>query len=160
MPLATTLGFAVTVIDDRPDVLSPKRFPAATLICGPIDLELQKAVINERTFVVVVTRGHHRDAAALAAVIHSPAKYVGMIGSKRKVRTILGGLAEQGVGRDRLTRVHSPIGLEIGAITVEEIAVSIAAELIAVRRNESHAGEAMKLSRQELDTWLDRKTLG
>ena len=158
-PLAFALGFAVTVVDDRPDVLSPRRFVGCTLVCGTIDLELKKLPIDERTFVVVVTRGHHRDAAAVAAVIDSPAKYVGMIGSKRKVRTILGQLAADGVSRDRLAAVHAPIGLEIGAVTVEEIAVSIAAELIAVRRGEKAAGEAMKLTRGELDTWIDvRKT--
>lgn len=156
-PLAATLGFAVTVIDDRPDVLNPKRFPGVTLVCGTIDLELKRLPIDASTFVVIVTRGHHRDAAALAAVIDLPTKYVGMIGSKRKVRTILGQLAAEGVDRDRLAAVHAPIGLEIGAVTVEEIAVSMVAELIAVRRDETkRAGEAMKLSRQELDTWIDR----
>jgi xanthine/CO dehydrogenase XdhC/CoxF family maturation factor len=156
-PLAATLGFAVTVVDDRPDVLLPRRFPGATLVCGTIDLELNRLPIDENTFVVIITRGHHRDAAALSAVINRGAKYVGMIGSKRKVRTILGALAAEGIDRDRLANVRAPIGLEIGAVTVEEIAVSIAAELTAVRRGEAkRAGEAMQLSRMELDTWIDR----
>ena len=159
-PLAANLGFAVTVIDDRPDVLAPARFPGCTLVAGTIDLELKRLALTDRTFVVVVTRGHHRDAAALAAVIESPVKYVGMIGSKRKVRTILGELGRQGVPRETLARVHAPIGLEIGAVTVDEIAVSIAAELIAVRRGERHAGDAMKITRRELDAWIDRDTLG
>lgn len=158
-PLAVGLGFAVTVVDDRPDVLSPLRFAGCTLVCGTIDLELKNLPINERTFVVVVTRGHHRDAAAIAAVIDSPARYIGMIGSKRKVRTILGQLAAEGVSRERLAAVHAPIGLEIGAVTVEEIAVSIVAELIAVRRGEAKPGDAMKLSRGELDVWVDRDAL-
>jgi xanthine dehydrogenase accessory factor len=159
-PLASKSGFAVTVVDDRPDVLSPKRFGGCTLVAGTIDLELKKLPIDERTFVVVITRGHHRDAEALAAVIGSSARYVGMIGSKRKVRTILGQLAADGVPRERLAGVHAPIGLEIGAVTVEEIAVSILAELIAVRRGAGGGGEAMKLSREELDTWIDRERLG
>lgn len=159
-PLAATLGFAVTVIDDRPDVLLPKRFPSATLIADTVDIALSKLPIDRHTFIVIVTRGHHRDAAALKAVINSEAKYIGMIGSKRKTRTILGQLAEEGVPRETLARVRSPIGLEIGAISVEEIAVSIAAELIAVRRNETRAGEAMKISETELNTWIDRDKLG
>ena len=160
VPLAVSLGFAVTVVDDRPDVLLPKRFGPAKLVAGTIDLELAKLPIDARTFVIIITRGHHRDAAALAAVVGTPAKYVGMIGSKRKVRTILGQLAAEGVSRDRLARVHAPIGLEIGAVTVEEIAVSIAAELVAVRRAEKHAGDPMKITRGELDAWIDRDRLG
>ncbi|MGN6507521.1 MAG: XdhC family protein [Tepidisphaeraceae bacterium] len=155
--LASTLGFAVTVFDDRADALTERRFPRAKRVVGTIDLELARHAIDRHTFIVVVTRGHHRDAAALAGVIQSPARYIGMIGSKRKVRTILGSLAEQGVDRETLARVHAPIGLEIGAVSVEEIAVSIAAELIAVRREETRRlGEPMQLSRQELDRWIDR----
>ncbi|MGN6625981.1 MAG: XdhC family protein, partial [Tepidisphaeraceae bacterium] len=155
--LASTLGFAVTVFDDRADALTERRFPRAKRVVGTIDLELARHAIGGHTFIVVVTRGHHRDAAALASVIQSPARYIGMIGSKRKVRTILGSLAEQGVDRETLARVHAPIGLEIGAVSVEEIAVSIAAELIAVRREVTRrVGEPMQLSRQELDRWIDR----
>ncbi|MDB5326959.1 MAG: hypothetical protein JWM57_2528 [Phycisphaerales bacterium] len=163
-PLAARLGFAVTVVDDRPDVLLPKRFPGCTLIAGTIDLELAKLAADEKAFahafIVLITRGHHRDAAALAAIINRNAKYIGMIGSKRKVRTILGQLAIEGVDRDRLAAVNAPIGLEISAITVEEIAVSILAELIAVRRGEANPGQTMKISREELDRWIDRENLG
>jgi len=159
--LATELGFEVTVIDDRPDVVTPARFPNAARIAGDVDIGLSNLPITPHTYVVIVTRGHHRDAAALAAVIDKPAKYIGMIGSKRKVRTILGHLAEQGISRDKLAAVRAPIGLEIGAISVPEIAVSIAAELIAVRRGQANAtGQPMKLSHQELDNWLDRDRLG
>lgn len=163
-PLAARLGFSVTVVDDRPDVLSPKRFPGCTLVAGTIDLELAKLSADTEqfahAFIVLITRGHHRDAAALAAVIHRNAKYIGMIGSKRKVRTILGQLAAEGVGRDRLAAVNAPIGLEIGAITVEEIAISILAELIAVRRGEARPGQPMQITREELDRWIDREKLG
>lgn len=159
--LAAELGFEVTVIDDRADVVSAARFPNAARVAGDVDLELTRRAIDERTYIVIVTRGHHRDAAALAAVIDSSAKYIGMIGSKRKVRTILGHLAEQGVAREKLAAVRSPIGLEIGAISVPEIALSIAAELTAVRRGEQDcAGAAMKILPQELNNWLDRDCLG
>ena len=163
-PLAVQLGFAVTVVDDRPDVLLPRRFPGCTLIAGTIDLELAKLAADEQAFahafVVLITRGHHRDAAALAAIINRNAKYIGMIGSKRKVRTILGQLAVEGVDRDRLTAVNAPIGLEIGAVSVEEIAISILAELIAVRRGEASPGQPMQITREELDRWIDRERQG
>ena len=157
--LAITLDFDVAVFDDRADVASEARFPAATRVVGTIEHELARWAINEHTFVVIVTRGHRNDAAALAAVINSPAAYVGMIGSKRKVRTILDGLANAGVARDRLMRVHAPIGLEIGAVTPAEIAVSVCAELIAIRRGRAGAATPLKIEQEELERWLDRETL-
>ena len=90
--------------------------------------------MDANTYVVVVTRGHAHDQRALHAVIDSPAKYLGMIGSRRKIRVIFDDLEHLGVDRAKLERVHTPIGLTIGAVTVPEIAVSIAAELIQVRR--------------------------
>jgi xanthine dehydrogenase accessory factor len=85
----------------------------------------------------VVTRGHHHDERALQAVIDSPAKYLGMIGSRRKINVIFEDLEDLGVPRSRLQRVHTPIGLSIGAVTVPEIAVSIAAELVQIRRTDA-----------------------
>ncbi|HEY0009266.1 MAG TPA: XdhC family protein, partial [Tepidisphaeraceae bacterium] len=147
--------------DDRADFLTPQRFPAAeALITGAVDVELRRLLVDAQTYIVLVTRGHHRDSAALEAIIDRPAKYIGMIGSKRKVRTILGQLAEQGVPLESLAKVHAPIGLEINAVTVDEIALSIAAELVAVRRAAGAAsGQPMKLSTTELNTWLDRNHL-
>ncbi len=132
--IASHAGFDVTIIDDRPDMASPARFPDATRIVGAVDTELARIAIDTSTYVVIVTRGHRNDALALAAVVNSDAKYVGLIGSKRKVVTIYDELMRQGVSFDRLERVHAPIGLDIRAVTPGEIAVSIAAELIAVRR--------------------------
>lgn len=132
--LASRLDFRVTVIDDRGEFASADRFPSAGRVVGEIDAELRKLGIDEATFIVIATRGHARDAAALAAVVNSDARYIGMIGSKRKVQTVFDQLAAQGVDRTRLARVRAPIGLDIGALTVDEIALSIAAELIAVRR--------------------------
>ena len=132
--LAGELGFHLAVIDDRPEYASAERFPKAVRrIVGEIDLELARYPVTEHTYVVIVTRGHRHDGRALGAVVRSPARYVGLIGSKKKVRTIMADLAAEGVPRELLYRVHAPIGLEIGAVTVPEIAVSIAAELIAVR---------------------------
>lgn len=154
--LAGQVGFVISVIDDRADFASKERFPDAQAICvGDVDIELPKLGIDANTYIVIVTRGHHRDAAALRAVIASDARYIGMIGSRRKVRTVLGQLFDDGVPRERLYCVHAPIGLEIGAVSTAEIAVSILAELIAVRRGvESPA--AMRIRREDLDVWLDR----
>ena len=157
--LAGPLGFRVAVVDDRPDVLAAERFPAgARRIVGDIEAELRRFPVDAHTYCVIVTRGHRHDGAALAAVVGSPAKYVGLIGSRRKVRTILGDLHEAGVRRECLAKVHAPVGLEIGAVTPAEIAVSIAAELVAVRRGVVGAG-AMKMGAAELSTWLDRDAL-
>ena len=134
------------VIDDRADCASSERFPSAErLIVGEIETELARFPIDAATYVVIVTRGHRHDGKALSAVVNSPAKYVGLIGSKRKVITIFGDLVSQGVAVEKLARVHAPIGLNIGAITVPEIAISIAAELVAVRRGRGNADtRAMK----------------
>ena len=138
--IAATLGFEVTIIDDRADCASAERFPRAThRVVGDIETELRRWPIDARTYVVIVTRGHRHDGSALSAVLDSPAKYVGLIGSKRKVMTIFGDLIAQGASIDALCRVHAPVGLEIGAVTVPEIALSIAAELVAVRRGRDDA---------------------
>jgi xanthine dehydrogenase accessory factor len=141
--LASRCGFRVSVLDDRADCASAERFPTVEQrIVADIESELARYPIDPHTYVVIVTRGHRHDGRALAAVVNSPAKYIGLIGSRRKVKTIFDDLFAQGVPVDRLARVHAPIGLEIGAVTVPEIAVSILAELIAVRRG--RGGEPAK----------------
>jgi xanthine dehydrogenase accessory factor len=149
--IGAQIDFRVGVIDDRADLATPQRLGAAAkCIIGPIDQELARYPIDQRSYVVVVTRGHRHDASALAAVIRSPAKYVGLIGSKRKVIQLFGDLRQQGVEPEMLQRVHAPIGLDIGAITPAEIAVSVAAELIAVRREAEGPAEPMRLTDKEL----------
>ena len=154
--IAAGLGFELTVIDDRPDYLSPERFPGATLVAGDIERALRRLPLGPHSYVVIVTRGHRHDAAALAAVVSSPAKYVGLIGSKRKLATILQRLRDDGVPRADLARVHSPVGLDIGAVTPAEIAVSIAAELVAVRRGVAAGGGggSMRLTESQLQRVL------
>jgi xanthine dehydrogenase accessory factor len=136
--LAVDLDFRVVVIDDRSDLLGPSRLPppieSAT---GDIHSCLRQWPIDRNTYVVVVTRGHSHDEQALHAVIDSPAKYIGMIGSRRKIRLIFDDLESMGVPASTLEKVHTPIGLKIGAVTVPEIAVSIAAELVQERRADS-----------------------
>ena len=135
--LATELNFRVVVVDDRSDLLVEKRLPEPIeTVTGDIESTVGDWPIDPNTYVVIVTRGHSHDEQALSAVIGSPAKYIGMIGSRRKIRLIFEDLEHLGVDRAKLEKVHTPIGLEIGAVTVEEIAVSIAAELIQIRRAE------------------------
>jgi len=135
--LAVGLDFEVTVCDDRAEFANQERFPPPIKsLVGDIALTLREMDIDSNTFVVIVTRGHKHDEQALHAVIDSKARYVGMIGSRRKIKTIFDGLAALGVEREKLAGVHSPIGLPIGAVTVTEIAISIIAQLIEMRRHE------------------------
>ncbi len=156
--IATPLDFRVSVLDDRGDCASVERFPAAeTRLVGEIEDELRRYPIDATTYVVIVTRGHRHDGRALAAVIDSPAKYIGLIGSKRKVKTIFDDLLEQGISSEKLLKVHAPIGLELGAVTVPEIAISIAAELIAVRRGrDGQAARPMKFDEARLRELMGR----
>lgn len=133
--LAVGLDFDVTIVDDREEFASPRHLPPPIRpIVGDIEQTLRKQPIDAGTYVVIVTRGHKHDEQALRAVIDRPARYIGMIGSRRKVAIIMDDLAAAGVPRDRLAEVHSPIGLPIGSVTVPEIAISIAAQLVEVRR--------------------------
>jgi xanthine dehydrogenase accessory factor len=142
--IAAEAGFSVAVLDDREAFANPERFPMADrVICGDFIEELRRFPIDASTYIVCVTRGHKQDELSLREVAASPAAYVGMIGSIRRVSTVLTHLARDGVPRDALDRVHTPIGLDIGAETPEEIAVSIVAELVLVRRG----GTGQQLSR-------------
>ena len=129
------LDFKVAVVDNRGDYATPLRFPPPIdLRVGEIDTTLAQWPIDAATYIVIVTRGHKHDRAALEAVIRSPACFIGMIGSKRKIKIVFDTIEGNGVPAELLKRVHSPIGLPIKAITVPEIAISIAAQLVAVRR--------------------------
>ncbi|HIP97473.1 MAG TPA: hypothetical protein EYH32_09710 [Anaerolineae bacterium] len=133
--LGALLGFRTVVLDDRAEFANAERFPRADeLIVGDVPTELARFPVNAQTHVVIVTRGHAQDEAALQAVLDSPAAYIGMIGSRRKVRTVFDHLRAVGVSGDALARVRAPIGLDIGAETPAEIAVSIVAEIVMLRR--------------------------
>lgn len=154
-PLMTATGFDVDVIDDRADYACRERFPMARrLLVGTPEDVLRACVIDENTYVVIVTRGHRNDGRALEAVVRSPARYVGLIGSRSKIKLIYAYLVASGYAVDELARVHAPIGLDIGAVTVPEIAVSIAAELVAVRRNGCTGGRPMRMDEAQLRSWL------
>lgn len=131
------LGFSVFVIDDRSDYANEERFPPPIhTISGDIIPILSDQHIDTNTYIVIVTRGHKLDETALKAVIESPAKYIGMIGSRRKIHVIFDDLKQGGISEELLSRVNAPIGVDIGAVTTEEIALSIAAQLVEVRREE------------------------
>jgi xanthine dehydrogenase accessory factor len=136
------LGFRTVVVDDRPQFASAARFPHADdLVVVPFEELTQAVTVTSDTFAVIVTRNHEFDAVVLREILPTPARYVGMIGSRRKVRTVLEGLLQEGQPRERLAQVRAPIGLNIGGQTPVEIALSIMAEIVLVQHNGS--GEAL-----------------
>lgn len=130
------LGMDIVVIDDRPEFAHPDRFPPGSQVrCGPIVQELAGVALDAASYVVIVTRNHELDAEALEVCLHRPAAYLGMIGSRRKLAQVRHRLVASGrASPDAFERIRTPIGLDLGAVTVPEIALSILAEIIAVRR--------------------------
>lgn len=142
-------GFSVAVLDDREAYANRERFPMADrVMAGDFEEHLRDFPIGGHTYVVLVSRGHKQDELALRQVVGRNAAYVGMIGSRRRVSTVLRHLAEEGFPIDDLEKVHTPIGFDIGAETPEEIAVSILAEVIMVRRGGS--GRQMREGRPRI----------
>ncbi|KAF0091137.1 MAG: pucA [Fusobacteria bacterium] len=132
--LADILGFEVTIFDDRPEFANKKRFPKAVgLGAGDFSNMLNTYNFNSYTYVTVVTRGHLQDAECVKGVIKKENKYIGLIGSKRKISLIFEDLKESGYSQEEINKLHAPVGLDIGAETPEEIAVSIMAEIIGVK---------------------------
>jgi len=133
--VADLVGFATVVVDDRKEFASPERFPRAERLVIPesFDQALADLPIDEESYLVIMTRGHVHDKTVLAQALRTPAAYIGMIGSKKKVAQTFRELEQEGTPAEALARVHAPIGLDIGSETPEEIAVSIVAELIQER---------------------------
>ena len=145
--LGHTLGYRVFVVDDRSEFANADRFPyAEQIVVAPYDQWHQQISLNINSYVVVATRGHRFDDMALESALATPARYIGLLGSRRKTLMIYQRLVRQGTGAERLKQVHSPIGLNIGALTPEELAVSILSEIIMVRRG--GAGGPM-----QMDDW-------
>jgi xanthine dehydrogenase accessory factor len=133
--IARIAGFDITVIDDREAYANRERFPEAQqVIAEDFDQAAAQLTPSESSFIVIVTRGHRDDMRMLRWAVQTQVQYIGMIGSRRKTITIFKELQEEGLAPRLFDRVHAPIGLDIGAVTPEEIAVSITAELIAKRR--------------------------
>jgi xanthine dehydrogenase accessory factor len=147
--LAPIVGFRVHVLDDREKFANVERFPdAAEIVVDSIPEWLAQAPLPESAYVVVLTRGHRQDYDALQSLAGRPFRYVGLIGSRAKVARLVERLLEEGVEPSWLRAVHAPIGLDIGAVTPEEIAVSIVAELVAARRGKIGDSEAVARSMQ------------
>jgi xanthine dehydrogenase accessory factor len=142
--LGVLLGFRVTVLDDREEFATTERFDDAVVV-RKVDFDVDPfadVTIDERSYVALVTRGHQWDFDCLRRLVRGAARprYIGMIGSRRRVRAAFGALLQAGTSRAELAAVHAPIGLEIGAETPAEIAVAIAAEVIAIRRGAAAGG--------------------
>lgn len=143
--VAHMVGFDVIILDDRKEFAQAERFPnAKQIICAPFERAVTDLDCSSDAYYVVVTRGHLHDGTCLAQILHKPYTYVGMIGSKVKVAITKKHLEEKGYTKEQIASVYSPIGLDLGAETPEEIAVSIMAEIIKVRRSskgESYIGD-------------------
>jgi xanthine dehydrogenase accessory factor len=135
--IGALLGFRVTVLDDRPDFATRERFPDADrLVQADFSDPFADVRLHERTHILLVTRGHKYDYDCLVRALRTdpPPAYIGMIGSRRRVRATYEKLVEEGFGRDLIDRIHAPVGLDVGAETPEEIAIAVAAELVMLRR--------------------------
>jgi xanthine dehydrogenase accessory factor len=145
--LAQEVGFRVHVVDDREKFANPDRFPnAAEVVAEDIPAWLAQANLPPHAYVVIVTRGHTNDLEALRALAPRELRYLGLIGSRAKVVRIYDALLADSMSPEMLRRVHAPIGLDIGAVTPQEIAVSILAELIAVKHGKIKSRDAAELS--------------
>jgi len=129
-------GFKIAVIDDRAEFAQAERFPEAEFVLAEdFTKSFARLKIDKSSYIVIVTHGHQHDEVVLEWAVDTPAKYIGMIGSRTKNETIYSHLRARGISQEQLDRVHAPIGLDIGAQTPEEIAVSILAEVIKARRS-------------------------
>jgi len=145
--LAQTCGFKIHVVDDREKFANRERFPDADeVVAEDIPAWIERTALPAHAYVVIVTRGHNNDLDALRALAPRDLRYLGLIGSRAKVARIYDALREEGMAADRLARVHAPIGLDIGAVTPQEIAVSILAELIAVKHGKVKSRDAADLT--------------
>jgi xanthine dehydrogenase accessory factor len=151
--IAARTGFSVTVVDDRAEYAQVSRFPeAAKTISKSWGTAFEEIKVSPVSSIVIVTRGHSSDANVLRQAMATRARYIGMIGSRKKVLATFSQLLNDGVPRPSLQRVHAPIGLDIGAVTAEEIAVSILAELIRARRGFMDVSAPLS---EKMISWFD-----
>jgi xanthine dehydrogenase accessory factor len=144
---ASMAGFATVIVDNREAFANRERFPDASEVhAAEYEDVFPKLSINETSYVIIVTRGHRDDMRVLKMAIGTPARYIAMIGSKRKVLNVIRELEKEGLPRTAFERIFAPMGLDIGAISPEEIAISVAAEMIAVRRNPGSNWRSLALS--------------
>jgi len=144
--IAKMVGFRVVVIDDRAEFANPERFPEADeIVAEDFSAAFSRLKINNASYIAIVTRGHQFDEKVLEWAVKTEARYIGMIGSKKKNEVIFAHLQSKRISEDILEQVHTPIGLDIGAETPEEIAVSIMAELITIKRQQGHGVKTWKV---------------
>ncbi|HEY6290535.1 MAG TPA: XdhC/CoxI family protein [Terriglobia bacterium] len=142
--VASVAGFETVIVDDRPAFANPERFPEALETrAGPWEQTFPVLRLTDFSYIVIATRGHKADLTCLRWALSTPARFIGMIGSRRKFIEFSKVLEAEGATPDQLDRVHSPVGLDIGALTPQEIAVSVVAEMIAVRRNTASSVPAL-----------------
>jgi xanthine dehydrogenase accessory factor len=145
--VASLAGFSTVIVDNREAFANRERFPEAGEVHAAEYEEIfSRLPINENSYVIIVTRGHRDDMRVLKLAIATPARYIAMIGSKRKVLNVVRELEKEGFSRAAFERIYAPMGLDIGAISPEEIAISVAAEMIAVRRNAGSNWRSLALS--------------
>ena len=161
--VATLAGFEVVVVDDRESYANPERFPEAReVIADDFDAVTARLHVPESSYIVIVTRGHRDDMRVLRWAVNAHARYLGMIGSKRKTISTYKELEKEGIPAEKFANIHAPVGLEIGAVTPEEIAVAIVAEMIAERRhvppNVGSKTYAYPATRDEQDAMQDETT--
>ncbi len=154
-PIAKSVGFRIFVFDDREQFANPDRFPEADItMVGDYRDGFDKLPVNANSFVVVASRGHQFDDAAVSGALRTPASYVGLLGSKRKTILIYEELIRNGFDPEELRRINAPIGLDIGGRTPEEIALSVMSEIVAFRLGGN--GGSMKLQERLLDKAIER----
>ena len=155
VPIAKSVGFRIFVFDDREQFANPDRFPDADItMVGDYRNGFDNLPVNANSFVVVATRGHQFDDAAVSGALRTPASYVGLLGSKRKTILIFEELIRNGFDAEELRRINAPIGLDIGGRTPEEIAISVMSEIIAFRLGGT--GGSMKLQERLLEKAIER----
>lgn len=134
--IASLLDFQLVIFEDREEFLTPERFPLAhELVLGPLRENLRNYEIDENTYIVIVSRSHNSDQESLEEVVNSSAKYIGAMGSKKKIITMMKNLRELGFSEKNLSKVYAPIGLNIAAEGPEEVAMSIMSEVLLVKNN-------------------------
>ncbi|MEG0372146.1 MAG: XdhC/CoxI family protein, partial [Clostridium sp.] len=155
---ASRVGFEVTVIDDRPFFANTKRFPEAkNVICEDFEKSFNNICFRKSDFVVIITRGHKHDGIVLRKSLEHELTYIGMIGSKRRVRGMMEELTSEGYSPEKLSTINSPIGLDIGAVTPDEIGISIVSQLIKHKNTLSLDKKDKKFSLPELDIEVSNK---
>ena len=150
--LALVVGFNVSIIDNRPETLNRERFPLANeLLLGDIVELLQSSTIDSNTSIVLISHNHEYDEPALLAVVNSPARYIGILGNKRKVTAYFSKLNEMGVTEELMNRVYVPVGLDLGGQRTSEIALAIMAEIVALKYGRPGGFMSIRSITKEMD---------